>query len=727
MKEYTVDWPLTVHGLMMNAGEVNGYVAFLGYKKLPDGSEGPAEKAKLVRNNGDRIMYLDSKPMKKKSFREVIKSLEEYYKKKTVRICFLEMKSDYPIVDHLVQTGDIPFEKKDEGIMFIEKNMDKLLLKACEKKCKNEILELVQTPRPAVRVSTLVEVFKILPKETDNQYNNTLAKTIFDYCEIVTQSNDNEKLLFAEISDCLEPRNFEALRAKQEYYTRHNISQHLLGRKHRLSEKLKIMNMGIRALRSTRGDQAKLSKLLENKEILQEEIEECTENFKKKESERLQAWRNVSKARVNLLSDSVHYLCYRLHEKLEIGSDIGLSVPRREITLKHRDLRDIENLTKSFFDVQTRKNPLFLKLDQKYTSPVIDRLTEKKVIDKEAFLFIQTNMDQLLLYACGKPRKLDIQSFIQTKPVLKASTLVEVFKSLPKVKGDHYNNSLAKSIVKNCEIVSTSRDDFRLIATEISGHVGIKSRRAILDLVRKNFTPPLQRKNDLSSHMETNNVQAGDIDGATSHPKPKKAMKIEDTFKSKYESRITAGLEYFDDMLKEFMSSTYLRKLESEEDDDEKEVICFVPDLSRKKNAIDSKAGEKSTKLSSSQVALAIAQCQKLPEEEQESMLEDVEMNMDLSDFNLESEWTVEITEEAHKWFRKHRKKQNDLCKRVISRLKILATGRWPYVLCKPLVTKKSNLKLNETKIDSGSRIIWEVAVSFSPRRSSSGNSFSEQ
>lgn len=210
------------------------------------------------------------------------------------------------------------------------------------------------------------------------------------------------------------------------------------------------------------------------------------------------------------------------------------------------------------------------------------------------------------------------------------------------------------------------------------------------------------------------------INEASSQLKHKeKRAKVKDKFKSQYEGRIVRSLEYYELLLKELTSVEYVSKLKSRNDEqkvEDQHQSTKIPSTTDSSNL-----------LSSSQVADAMVLCEKLPEEEQETMVKDVEMNMDLSDFNLESEWTIEMTEEAHKWFRKHTKRQNDFCKRVIRRLKILSTGRWPYVLCKPLKTKKSSAKLYESKIDSGSRIIWEVAISFSPRRSSAGNSFSEQ
>lgn len=80
----------------------------------------------------------------------------------------------------------------------------------------------------------------------------------------------------------------------------------------------------------------------------------------------------------------------------------------------------------------------------------------------------------------------------------------------------------------------------------------------------------------------------------------------------------------------------------------------------------------------------------------------------------------------------RHIKRDRPLTERIIRRLTLLSTGRWPYVLCKPLKTKKigstgKKISLYETKIDSGSRIIWEVATAFSPRRSSSDQNYCEQ
>jgi hypothetical protein len=57
--EYDAIVPVTSKGLLMNVGEVHKAVAFLGYRQLPDGSKGPAEKANLIKSVGDKIIAVD--------------------------------------------------------------------------------------------------------------------------------------------------------------------------------------------------------------------------------------------------------------------------------------------------------------------------------------------------------------------------------------------------------------------------------------------------------------------------------------------------------------------------------------------------------------------------------------------------------------------------------------------------------------------------------------------
>ncbi|CAB9497972.1 CHD3-type chromatin-remodeling factor CHR7 [Seminavis robusta] len=90
--EYDVIIPITAKGLMMNVGEIHGSVAFLGYRSFPDGSKGPSEIKRLIRNVGDKIIAVDGVSTVKKTFQQVIAMLKESGKHKYAFMRFLETK-----------------------------------------------------------------------------------------------------------------------------------------------------------------------------------------------------------------------------------------------------------------------------------------------------------------------------------------------------------------------------------------------------------------------------------------------------------------------------------------------------------------------------------------------------------------------------------------------------------------------------------------------------------
>ena len=90
--EYDAVVPITAKGLMMNVGEIQGSVAFLGYRQFPDGSKGPAEIKKLLRGPGDKIIAVNGVSTVGKSFSDVIGLLREAGKKKFAIIRFLESR-----------------------------------------------------------------------------------------------------------------------------------------------------------------------------------------------------------------------------------------------------------------------------------------------------------------------------------------------------------------------------------------------------------------------------------------------------------------------------------------------------------------------------------------------------------------------------------------------------------------------------------------------------------
>ena len=190
--------------------------------------------------------------------------------------------------------------------------------------------------------------------------------------------------------------------------------------------------------------------------------------------------------------------------------------------------------------------------------------------------------------------------------------------------------------------------------------------------------------------------------------------------------KITGALQWYTKLLEDLniTAASVVGGHNFDDDDDEEDE--------EKKDGEDTRVHEESlikkpkNALTSDQVVEALENC------DSEELLADVEGKIDLFEWDSMSEWTIDITEHAHKFFRRHIKKDRVLCERIIRRLTMLSTGRWPYVLCKPLKSTRETklgkkISLYETKIDSASRIIWEVAIAFSPRRSSVDQNFCEQ
>ena len=74
--EYDAAFPVTPHGLLLNVGEVKGMVTIMGYRNLPGGGRGPAEKSRLLRKSNDIIIAVNGQSTLGKSFKEVVPMLK---------------------------------------------------------------------------------------------------------------------------------------------------------------------------------------------------------------------------------------------------------------------------------------------------------------------------------------------------------------------------------------------------------------------------------------------------------------------------------------------------------------------------------------------------------------------------------------------------------------------------------------------------------------------------
>lgn len=103
--EYDAIIPVTSKGLMMNVGEINSSVSFLGYRAFENGTKGPAETGRVIRGVGDRIIAVDGKSTVNKNFKEVIAMLRDSGKNSFAVMRFLEHRFASALND-TCSTGD---------------------------------------------------------------------------------------------------------------------------------------------------------------------------------------------------------------------------------------------------------------------------------------------------------------------------------------------------------------------------------------------------------------------------------------------------------------------------------------------------------------------------------------------------------------------------------------------------------------------------------------------
>ena len=121
-EEYEVMFPVTSHGLLFKVSpDIDGSAVFHGFLQYPDGSKGPAERYRWVRNVGDRIVAVNQVSTAPLSYTEVISLLRNCKNKKCVTVRFqasgCSIMSSLPSVPstskrHTVPKADAHFTEK---------------------------------------------------------------------------------------------------------------------------------------------------------------------------------------------------------------------------------------------------------------------------------------------------------------------------------------------------------------------------------------------------------------------------------------------------------------------------------------------------------------------------------------------------------------------------------------------------------------------------------------
>ena len=356
-------------------------------------------------------------------------------------------------------------------------------------------------------------------------------------------------------------------------------------------------------------------------------------------------------------------------------------------------------------------------------------------------------------------RQEDLTVLFSAGVTLSANAMTTLFLALPKECGSSFNNKIAKIICRECSVVFKAKEDYLLVKDAVFGRIGKAGKKDVLKVLKRASANLLKSKKQTSN---SNNKNSGSKPENTQMPTNETNLNNETAAEAGCDVKDVAvptplkqpDLKQAADTIQEGLN-WYLQKLDSLIT-----VAASFKDFGKKKSETDGheegaldtgeeEYAKKSTSigdgvttkpkqtLTPDQVVAALSNCNS------EQALVDVEMGVDLFSWDNVSEWTIDITEQgrgilyilygfvkvtlftshtriillsAHKWFNKHKKKDKALCERIILRLILLSTGRWPYVLCKPLKSKQlgvngKKISLYETKIDKAGRIIWEVAV----------------
>ena len=148
---------------------------------------------------------------------------------------------------------------------------------------------------------------------------------------------------------------------------------------------------------------------------------------------------------------------------------------------------------------------------------------------------------------------------------------------------------------------------------------------------------------------------------------------------------------------------------EEQEDNDILDESAPIPDMTGNEETPKDHTFEASTKSDNRQTDAT----------EQEITDDEVEAEIDFKTPFEDLPWEVDCTDRVWKVMRS-KKVDNNMRKRIIEKVQMLANGRWSKTLSKRLEgePKKHGIHLYESKLTKGQRILWEETIAFSGRLS---------
>eukprot|EP00956_Cyclotella_meneghiniana_P007880 scaffold10483_cov65-Cyclotella_meneghiniana.AAC.4 len=274
-----------------------------------------------------------------------------------------------------------------------------------------------------------------------------------------------------------------------------------------------------------------------------------------------------------------------------------------------------------------------------------------------------------------------------------AKSIATLFSNLQEGAGHQFNNKIAKLLCAKVDIVMESNCDFRRVQAAVNKTVGKNTKRELTEVLKQasaRASKPKCLKSKSSSEIELTRNEENVLpvtiqDDATifevkteeSQQDKKEQVLLEDFTSA---TMIKDALKWYSDLLETFVKDT--SQAAAQKNDKDAEINLLEEDHVLNKASLRTPHHA----LTTEEVGRALSM-----NDISEDTLAEVEAGIDLERWDDTSEtWSVDITENAHK-------------------------------------ADSKKLQLYETKIDSGSRIIWEVALAFSPRRSSRDQHYCEQ
>lgn len=331
-----------------------------------------------------------------------------------------------------------------------------------------------------------------------------------------------------------------------------------------------------------------------------------------------------------------------------------------------------------------RYEPAWVKLPSSITSHILEAALDNEI----TAVYIRENSSYIIeTLSHSKPiRQEDFTVLFNHGVTATAKSIAALFSNLQEGTGHQFNNIVAKLICSRVDIILEQKEDFRLVQAAARKTMGKNTKKELTEVLKK-----ASAKSTKSTTIHKRNAECFDSQEAV-HVHAKKSPQENTKTAEEIETKESIDVEKAHVSLDDFTNTESIDSALQWYSDLLENLLIEAPSAATSDETIVSKPNEpnKNIKerdstiysnkqpkqmLTVEEVDMALAN-----EDISEDKLVELEAGIDLQRWDDASEttWTIDITENAHKWIKKHIKKERALCERVIRRLTMLSTGRWP-------------------------------------------------